>query len=452
MKKSAKYFPNYSCLQFIFAIGLIFFACGCRTFFTPLPPKETRTYQSILEWSHNNGMPGAILLVQTPQTNFLGAIGWADVKQKIPMQPDNEFRIGSITKMFVGVTAAKLQKDGLLNTDLPITNYLPKSVTDHIANSDRITVRELLSMQSGIYNYTENPWWILRYGFLDRRGCWPPLRHLKYAYDKPAKFPPGKGWEYSNSNFILLGLIIENVAGHPLSIEIRKQILNPLQLTNTYYELGEPTCGKRAHGYESFLGCSWDTYGWTPIVGGSAGLVSTVSDLAVFVRTAASTNCLGMNPGFSVPGYDWGIMWQRASRDSKTPLAEEPVFLDTKARSPAIFPSPGMNQKTTSLSFGLALPCLPSLVMTTGASSIRSNKPCLNLPSKKLAENKTAFSPQTHRINIHHECHVFGQGERLDDFRQGLAQFAHRARPQHDLVAVKSFRPQQRRRRRSGND
>jgi D-alanyl-D-alanine carboxypeptidase len=323
--------------QFLLAIGLALFACGCRTAFTPLPPNEERNYQSILEWSHKNGMPGAILFVQTPKTNFLGAVGWADVKQKIPMQPDNEFRIGSITKMFVGATAAKLQKDGLLNTDLVITNYLPKSITDHIANSDRITVRELLSMQSGIYNYTENPWWIFRYGFLDRRGCWPPLRHLEYAYDKPAKFPPGKGWEYSNSNFTLLGLIIEKITGHSLSVEIRKQILDPLQLTNTYYELDEPARGERAHGYERVLGCSLDTYDWTPIVGGSAGLVSTVSDLAVFVRNIAGTNSLSTVSRFSVPGYDWGIMWRSTSAGNKAPLSEAPVFFGHEGAEPGYF-------------------------------------------------------------------------------------------------------------------
>jgi len=210
-------------------------------------------------------MPGAILLVQTPKTNFLGAVGMADVKRKTPMRPDAEFRIGSITKMFVGITAAKLLRDGLLDTDLVITNYLPRSITDHIANSDRITVRELLRMQSGIYNCTVNPWWELHFYVLDRHGNWPPLRHLKYAYEQPASFQPGKGWEYSNSNFILLGLIIEKITGHPLAVEIRHQILDPLELANTYYELNEPARGKLAHGYEKLFGFRTDVTGWMPI-------------------------------------------------------------------------------------------------------------------------------------------------------------------------------------------
>jgi len=136
--------------QLVLAICVGVFVCGCRMAFTPLPRKETRTYQSLLEWAHENGMPGAILLVQTPQTNFLGTLGWADVKRKIPMRSEHEFRIGSITKMFTGLTVLQLERDGLLKTDSVITNYLPKSITDPIANSDRITVKHLLQHGSGL--------------------------------------------------------------------------------------------------------------------------------------------------------------------------------------------------------------------------------------------------------------------------------------------------------------
>jgi len=292
-------------------------------------------------------MPGAILLVQTPKTNFLGVVGWADIKRKIPLRTDAEFRIGSITKMFVGVTAARLQNDGLLDADLVITNYLPKSVTDHIANSDHITVRQLLRHQSGIYNYSSSPWWQLNFWFLGHHGNWPPLRHLKYAYDKPARFPPGKGWEYSNSNFLLLGLILENIAGHPLSVEIRQQILDPLELTNTYYELNEPARGGLAHGYEKLFGFRTDVTGWTPLVAGNSGLVSTVSDLAIAVRAICGTNqFLGAptrellrsevrpesqyagsrDQAYPVLGYDWGINFGRAADDNVTPVSVAPVF------------------------------------------------------------------------------------------------------------------------------
>ena len=322
------------------------FVCGCRTDFKPLPPKEARSYQSILAWSHQNGMPGAILLVQTPETNFVGSAGWADVKLRIPMRPDNEFHVASITKLFVGVTAAKLQREGLLNADLSITNYLPQSVTDHITNSDQITVRELLRMQSGIYNFTDNPRWQFRY-LMNHHGDWPPMRCLKYAYDKPARFPPGKGWEYNNSNFILLGLIIEKVSDHPVAAEIRKQLLDPLQITNTYYELAEQPRGQLAHGYENLFGKRTDVTKWTVSVPGVAGMVSTASDLAIAIRAICGTNGFLDAPTrellrsevrpkssyagsrdsvYPVLGYDWGISYRRAVDDNKIPVSEAPVF------------------------------------------------------------------------------------------------------------------------------
>jgi D-alanyl-D-alanine carboxypeptidase len=320
-------------------------AAGCHTGFTPLPPEQTRTYQSILDWSHSNGMPGAILLVRTPKTNFLGVAGWADAKRKFPMRPDDAFHIASITKMFVGVTAARLQREGLLNADLPITNYLPASITSHITNSDRITVRHLLRMQSGIYNFSDNPHWVLAYLF-DHHGKWPPSRCLQYTYNKPAVFPPGKGWQYNNSNFILLGMIIEKASGRPLAAEIRRQLLEPLQLTNTYYELSEPAHGYLARNYETFFGIRTDVTTWTVSVPGMSGMVSTASDLATFVSAICGTNDFldpptrqvlrsHLRPGadyagsrdsdYPVLGYDWGINWCRAA-DNKTPVSDAPVF------------------------------------------------------------------------------------------------------------------------------
>ncbi len=153
---------------------------------------------------------------------------------------------------------------------------------------------------------------------------------------------PGEGWEYSNSNFLLLGMIIDHLTGHHHSVEIRKRLLGPLQLTNTYYELSEATRGERAHGYERLLGFRQDTYDWTPIVGGNSGVVSTVSDLAVFVRAVTGTNGF-LNeatrellrsrpnpksierPWYPVLGYDFGVNHYRGAKGD-VPLAVAPVF------------------------------------------------------------------------------------------------------------------------------
>lgn len=297
--------------------------CGCRSPLK-LPPQEAHSYQSLLEWSQRSGVPGAVLLVQTPTTNFLASVGWADKKRKLPMRPDHAFRIGSVTKTFVGIVTAQLHAEGKLDTDAVMTNYLPASITGHFPNSDRITLRQMTRHTSGIYDFNDSIAYMLKRGLFSRRGNWPPLRDLKYAYNKPARFPPGEGWDYSNSNFLLLGLTVDQVTGHHHSVEIRNRILEPLNLTNTYYELSEPARGELAHGYERHFGFWEDATDWTPVVGGSSGMVSTVSDLAIFIRAVAGTNSFldeptrkllksqirkgnADRPWYPVSGYDFGL-------------------------------------------------------------------------------------------------------------------------------------------------
>jgi D-alanyl-D-alanine carboxypeptidase len=287
-------------------------------------------------------MPGAVLLVRTPTTSFLASVGWADRRQKIPMRTDHAFRIGSVTKTFTGIVAAQLHTEGRLDTDAVMTNYLPASITSHIPNADRITLRHMTRHTSGIYDFNDSIAYMLRRGVFSRRGDWPPLRDLKYAYDKPPRFPPGKGWDYSNSNFILLGLAIDRVTGHHHSVEIRNRILGPLNLTNTYYELSEPARGQLAHGYEHHFGFWEDARDWTPVVGGSSGMVSTVSDLATFVRAIAGTNSFldeptrkllrsqfrkqnVDRPWYPVSGYDFGLSVARHAEDSVS-LSDAPFF------------------------------------------------------------------------------------------------------------------------------
>jgi CubicO group peptidase (beta-lactamase class C family) len=137
-------------------------------------------------------------------------------------------------------------------------------------------------------------------------------------------------------------LVVDQATGHHHSLEIRNRILDPLNLTNTYYELSEPPRGELAHGYERLFGFWEDATAWTPVVGGNAGMVSTVSDLATFVRAVAGTNSFleaptrrllksqfrngnADRPWYPVSGYDFGISVTRHAEDS-VPLSEAPFF------------------------------------------------------------------------------------------------------------------------------
>jgi D-alanyl-D-alanine carboxypeptidase len=335
--------PNDSQWPGCFWLALLVLGlCGCRSPLKNPPPEGQRSYQSLLQWTHDAGMPGAILLVKTPATNFVGSIGMADVKRKIPMGTNHSFQIGSVTKLFTGLVIAELHREGRLDADLVITNYLPPALTRRIKNSDRITVRQLTRHTSGIYNYSDSVGFMLQRGIFNRRGKWPAERELKFALEKPPRFEPGKGWAYSNSNFILLGMIIDQVTGEHHSAAIRKRLIDPLRLTNTSYLLFETPRAEMAHGYEKHFGFWEDATDWTPVVGGNAGLASTVTDLATFVRAVCGANSLlnpetrkllksnfrkgnADQPWWPVSGYDFGINHARAGDESAT-LADAPVF------------------------------------------------------------------------------------------------------------------------------
>lgn len=298
-------------------------ATGCRTPLSPLPLEGNRSYQGLLEWSVQNGTPGAVLLVRSPRTNFLAAAGVADREQGIPVEVGDEFRIASLAKAFLGVVAAQLAAEGRLDLDACITNYLPDSVSAKLAGSNRITIRQLMRHTSGLYDFERSFSHVLRRYMTDRHGSWPPERDLKYAYGKRLDFEPGTGWRYSTTGYILLGMIIDLVAGRDHSLEIRDRILQPLGLHHTYCELTEPGAGTRVHGYENWFGWGWtDTTDWAPMTG---GMVTSASDLAHFFRSAVRGDGVlgqgtrelmwaGRDKGQL--GYDFGISLMRASDDS----------------------------------------------------------------------------------------------------------------------------------------
>ena len=167
---------------------------SCRTKLSPLPPENQRSYQSLLEWSHRNGMPGAILLVRTPGHEFIGTVGEADLKRHIPMRTNHTFQIASITKTFVGVVAAQMHAQGKLDLDACITNLLPSGVSQHVPNADRITLRQLLEHTSGIPDAYDNFWFLLQRAFVRPRADWQPMKLLEEdTFDHPSKFQPGGG-------------------------------------------------------------------------------------------------------------------------------------------------------------------------------------------------------------------------------------------------------------------
>lgn len=174
------------------------------------------------------GVPGAIFLVQAPGKGvWTAALGISDVAANAPMTLDEHMRVGSITKTFTGTVILQLVDEGRLKLDDPAAKYQPQT-----PNGAHITIRELLNMTSGLFNYTEDD------GFdkallAQPARVWQPSELLAIAFQHPAYFAPGAGFHYSNTNTILLGLIAEQITGEPLAQAVQQRILAPLGMRST---------------------------------------------------------------------------------------------------------------------------------------------------------------------------------------------------------------------------
>ena len=141
---------------------------------------------------------GIILLVTTPEREFIGSAGVSDIENQTPMQTSDTFHIASTGKVFIGLLAAQLHEDGLLNLDHTLNTWLPNDLLVQIQYSDQITLRQLLNHSSGIFNYSDEESWkedALANPKLERGNS----DLTQYALNKPAYFLPGEGMHYSNT-------------------------------------------------------------------------------------------------------------------------------------------------------------------------------------------------------------------------------------------------------------
>ena len=150
------------------------------------------------------------------------AAGVGDIATGAALRPAAQFRIGSITKTFVATVVLQLVGEGRLRLDEPVAQRLPGL----LSNGHRITVRQLLNHTSGLPDYTEDP--ELFAGIVKNR-VWAPRELVALAEKHPQLFAPGSAWKYSNTNYIVAGLLVEAVTGHSLARELERRIFSPLQ-------------------------------------------------------------------------------------------------------------------------------------------------------------------------------------------------------------------------------
>lgn len=190
-------------------------------------------------------VPGALVLLRTPQGEFTAAYGTARLGAQIRPRRHTYFRIASITKTMTSAVVLQLAQERKLRLRDRISKYV-----SGVPNGDNITLAQLLGMRSGLYDYTSAP---KMTGFLDHQPtkAWTPRELLDISFAHPPNFPPGTAYEYSNTNYALLGLVVEKVDRRPLAAAMRERLFRPLGLRDTLLPprtsntIPEP----HAHGY-----------------------------------------------------------------------------------------------------------------------------------------------------------------------------------------------------------
>ena len=179
--------------------------------------------------AHNLLIPGAVILLRTPQGEFTAACGTTLLGTTSPPRADTYFRIASNTKTMTAAVIMQLAQESKLSLDDAVSKYVPG-----VPNGDNITLAELLDMRSGLYNFSNSPE-ILASMDHDLAQVWSPAELLAIAFAHPSNFPPGTAFEYNNTNYLLLTLVAEKVDHKPLAQSMQDRLFRPLQLQHTVF-------------------------------------------------------------------------------------------------------------------------------------------------------------------------------------------------------------------------
>ncbi|MEU3374394.1 serine hydrolase domain-containing protein [Streptomyces sp. NPDC006660] len=249
-----------------------------------IPGPPPAGLQQALEQSVADGFPGAVAYARRGERESRLAAGLADTATGERARPDQRFRIASNTKSFVSAVLLQLEGEGRLSLDDSVEKWLPGVVRGDGNDGRAIAVRQLLSHTSGIYDPTTEPAFFTPYLERHQWGhVYPPREVVARAVRHKPLFAPGTGWSYSNTNYLLAGLVIEAVTHRAASVEIQRRVLAPLGLKDTSFPLTDPDIhGPHLHGYDL---SGRDVTRFSPSYDWTAGaMISTVDDLARFHR------------------------------------------------------------------------------------------------------------------------------------------------------------------------
>ena len=253
-----------------------------RTLIEPLPD----TVQEQVNDATNHGLDGFIVYVdQSGKAPALYSAGWNNRENKVPADPHVLFKIASISKLYVAAATAKLVNSQKLSLDDTLADLLPE-LKGRIEYADQITLRMLLQHRSGIPDWIDDP-----------EFPWgePPTdvrKVLELVLDDPAEFEPGKRYDYSNTNYLLIGEIIDKTLGYSYRQYIKEEILDPLSLTHTFGLFTDVDPAKVMSGYDTHYD---GDVKMLDFVAPSGAMVATAENVGIFLRALNDGSLLNEN-------------------------------------------------------------------------------------------------------------------------------------------------------------
>lgn len=299
-----------------------------------LPVKTSAQLQTALEehvrtWN----LPGAVLYVASSDGDWMRAVGRADLDAKTLLKPTDRFRTGDVSELFMGVVCLRLIDAGVLTLNAPIANWLPADLTERLPHGDQITLQQLLNHTSGLPAIDADAF--QQAVLVNPSHRWSPQEVVSFVLDRPAAVPRGT-FRHSRANYLLLQLIVERATDQPFAEVLQQQILQPLQLKDTFLELSQPDeAGQFVQGYQDWNRDNSPENVTQPLINtglglGDQGVISSAPDLVRLMRalfledtllsatsrkqllTLVENNEGGYGLGIAHTLTKWGEVWGQA--------------------------------------------------------------------------------------------------------------------------------------------
>ncbi len=245
---------------------------------------EAAVNKELAAFGGNTPVPGVALGIWAPgKGTLVQGLGYSNLTPKTPLAVDDKFRVGSNTKTFVITVLLQLVDEKKLSLDDPLSKF---DVGVKVPNAEHITVRELCQMRSGLMDAYNTPQ--MSKMDITVKSTFTPQQLVAFSAGNPPLFAPNAEWNYSNTNYLLLGLIIEAVAEHPVNEEITKRLVIPLGLHNTTFPMENPDMPlPYTHGFGLDAQKNWTdvTVSYSPSLTWSAGvMISDLPDMKKWVK------------------------------------------------------------------------------------------------------------------------------------------------------------------------